>query len=63
MYMTKTSPNGQVVIPAELRRAKGIKPATQFLILERGDDLLLKRVADHIIALFNCSNTFITYAL
>jgi AbrB family looped-hinge helix DNA binding protein len=54
--LTKMSANGQVVIPAEIR--KKMKPKTQFLIVERGNDLLLKRVTEEeIIKEFDAMDT------
>ncbi len=39
---TTISANGQIVIPAEIRRAANIAPATQFLVLHLGEHILLK---------------------
>ena len=36
------SENGQVVIPAEVRRDAGIKPSTKFLVFNEGGNILLK---------------------
>lgn len=36
------SSNGQIVIPADIRRRLGITEGTKFLILEDGGDLVLK---------------------
>ena len=44
--ITRMSPNGQIVIPAEIRKAAKLKPATQFLVVSRGRDLLLKQVTE-----------------
>tara|TARA_Y100000310_G_C20640324_1_gene793532 strand:+ start:346 stop:621 length:276 start_codon:yes stop_codon:yes gene_type:complete len=40
--ITKISPNGQVVIPVEIRRKAKIKPSTKFLVFNEGDSILLK---------------------
>ncbi len=42
--ITKMSENGQVVIPAEVRRDANIGPATKFLVFNEGNDILLKRI-------------------
>jgi len=42
--ITKMSQNGQVVIPAEIRKDAGLKPASKFLVFNDGDDILLKRL-------------------
>ena len=39
---TTLSDNGQVVIPAEIRRDAGIKPSTKFLIFNEGKNIMLK---------------------
>jgi antitoxin PrlF len=45
---TKLSSKGQVVIPQEVRDAMGLKPGAKFVVMQVGDDVLLKtvRVAD-----------------
>ena len=40
--ITKISQNGQVVIPSEIRKRAGIKPATRFLVLARGGYIVLR---------------------
>lgn len=40
--ITKLSENGQVVIPAEIRKDAGIKPFTKFLVFNVGGNILLK---------------------
>ena len=40
--ITKMSENGQVVIPAEVRRDAGIKPSTKFIVFNEGGNILLK---------------------
>jgi AbrB family looped-hinge helix DNA binding protein len=42
--MTRISQNGQVVIPAEVRKDAGILPSTQFLVFNRDGDIILKRI-------------------
>ena len=42
--ITKLSENGQVVIPAEIRRDAKIKPFTKFLVFNEGGNILLKRI-------------------
>jgi len=42
--ITKISENGQVVIPAEIRRDAGIKPSTKFIVFNEGGNILLKRI-------------------
>lgn len=42
--ITKISENGQVVIPAEVRRDAGIKTSTKFLVFNEGGNILLKMI-------------------
>ena len=42
--MTKMSENGQVVIPAEIRRDAGVQPSTKFLVFNEGGNILLKMI-------------------
>jgi len=42
--ITKLSENGQVVIPAEIRRDAGLKPSTKFLVFNEGGNILLKMI-------------------
>ncbi len=42
--ITKLSPNGQVVIPSEVRKDAGIEPSTKFLVFNRGGNILLKQI-------------------
>jgi AbrB family looped-hinge helix DNA binding protein len=42
--ITKMSPNGQVVIPAGIRREAGIGPSAKFIIFNRGGNILLKLI-------------------
>jgi len=41
MPVVKTSAKGQVVIPAEIRRALGIKPGTKFHVRAEGKEVVL----------------------
>jgi len=47
---TTLSENGQVVIPAEIRRDAGIKPTTKFLVFNEGKNILLKAVSKETLA-------------
>ncbi len=42
--ITKISANGQVVIPAEVRKDASITPSTKFLVFNEGGNILLKRI-------------------
>lgn len=42
--LTKLSPNGQVVIPSEIRKAAGLKPSTKFIVFNEGGNILLKQI-------------------
>jgi AbrB family looped-hinge helix DNA binding protein len=42
--LTKMSQNGQIVIPAEVRRDAGIKAHDKFLVFNRGGNILLKPI-------------------
>lgn len=42
--ITKLSQNGQVVIPAEIRKDAGIRPSTKFLVFNEGGNILLKMI-------------------
>ena len=42
--ITKISENGQVVIPAEIRRDADIKPSTKFLVFNEGGNIMLKPI-------------------
>ncbi len=48
--ITKISENGQVVIPAEVRRDAGIKPSTKFLVFNEGGNILLKKIRKEALA-------------
>jgi len=42
--LTKLSPNGQVVIPSEIRKEAGLKPSTKFLVFNESGNILLKQI-------------------
>ena len=42
--ITKMSQNGQIVIPAEIRRDAGIEPTAKFLVFNEGGNILLKQL-------------------
>ena len=42
--ITKLSPNGQVVIPSEIRKQAGLKPSTKFIVFNQGGNILLKQI-------------------
>lgn len=42
--ITKISQNGQVVIPAEIRKDAGIKPSTKFIVFNEDGNILLKQI-------------------
>ena len=42
--LTKLSPNGQVVIPSEIRKEAGLKPSTKFIVFNKGGNILLKQI-------------------
>jgi len=42
---TKMSSRGQVVIPEEIRRRLNLRPGTQFVVLGRGDVVILKEIS------------------
>jgi AbrB family looped-hinge helix DNA binding protein len=48
--ITKMSENGQVVIPAEIRRDAGIGPATKFIVFNTGGNILLKQMRKESLA-------------
>lgn len=45
-YTTKMTSKGQVVIPLEVRRTMGLQDGTPFLVLWRGDTLVLQRLKE-----------------
>jgi len=48
--ITKLSENGQVVIPAEIRKDAGLKPSTKFLVFNEGGNILLKMIRKETLA-------------
>ena len=48
--ITKISENGQVVIPAEIRKDANIKPATKFLVFNKGGNIILKIIRKETLA-------------
>ncbi len=42
--LTKLSPNGQVVIPSEIRKEAGLTSSTKFLVFNEGGNILLKQI-------------------
>ena len=42
--VTTTSPNGQVVIPQEIREELGIESGTKFAVYGKGDTIIFKRI-------------------
>lgn len=48
--ITKLSENGQVVIPAEIRKDAGIRPSTKFLVFNEGGNILLKVIRKEALA-------------
>ncbi len=42
--ITKMSPNGQVVIPSEIRKEAGLNPSTKFIVFNEGGNILLKQI-------------------
>lgn len=47
LAITKISRNGQIVIPAEIRRDAKIKPSTKFLVFNEGGNILLKKIKEN----------------
>lgn len=42
--ITKISKNGQVVIPAEVRKDAGIAPSAKFIVFNEGGNVMLKQI-------------------
>ena len=42
--ITKISQNGQVVIPAEIRKDAGIVPSTKFIVFNEDGNIMLKQI-------------------
>ena len=47
LAITKISRNGQIVIPAGIRRDAQIKPSTKFLVFNEGGNILLKKIKEN----------------
>jgi AbrB family looped-hinge helix DNA binding protein len=47
--ITTLSENGQVVIPAEVRRDANIKPSTKFLVFNEGGNIMLKAIKKEVL--------------
>jgi len=47
--ITKMSPNGQIVIPADIRKDAKIDPSSKFLVFNKGGDIILKRLSKDIL--------------
>jgi len=45
---TTISENGQVVIPAEIRREAGIPPSTKFIIFHDEGNIMLRKVTNQL---------------
>ncbi|MGV8163042.1 MAG: AbrB/MazE/SpoVT family DNA-binding domain-containing protein [Candidatus Nanoarchaeia archaeon] len=46
--MTKMSQNGQIVIPLEIRREAKLKPASKFMIISEGENIILKKINEDV---------------
>ncbi|GAB4269498.1 AbrB/MazE/SpoVT family DNA-binding domain-containing protein [Deferrisoma sp.] len=44
MATTRMSSKGQVVIPEAIRRALGLRPGTEFVVVGKGDAVVLKAI-------------------
>jgi AbrB family looped-hinge helix DNA binding protein len=42
---TKLSSKGQVVIPEEIRKSLGLKAGVQFIVIGKGDSVILKTIS------------------
>lgn len=43
---TRMTSRGQIVIPEEIRKSMGLKTGDQFVVIERGDTVILKAVTE-----------------
>lgn len=50
---TRMSSKGQVVIPEEVRENLGLKPGAQFVVVGRGDVVILKSIEEPTMAAFD----------
>jgi AbrB family looped-hinge helix DNA binding protein len=48
--ITRMSENGQVVIPADIRKDAGIGPSTKFIVFNHGGNILLKQMKKESLA-------------
>lgn len=48
--ITRISENGQVVIPADIRRDAGIGPKTKFIVFNQDGNILLKQMKKEALA-------------
>jgi AbrB family looped-hinge helix DNA binding protein len=44
VFTTKMSSKGQIVIPEGIRDTLGLKPGTQFVVVGKGDTVILKSI-------------------
>lgn len=44
MAITKMSQNGQVVIPAGVRKEAGVGPSTKFIVFSRNGNIMFKQI-------------------
>ena len=44
--ITKISQNGQIVIPAEIRKDMKLKKSEKFLVINEGDNIILRRLKE-----------------
>jgi len=49
MMITKMSANGQIVIPAEIRKAAKLKPSTQFVVFYEKGNIFLRKITKEYI--------------
>lgn len=49
MMITKMSANGQIVIPAEIRKAAKLKPSTKFVVFYEKGNIFLKKITKEYI--------------
>ncbi|MBS0289893.1 MAG: AbrB/MazE/SpoVT family DNA-binding domain-containing protein [Proteobacteria bacterium] len=46
VFTTKMSSKGQIVIPETIRNSLGLQPGTQFVVVGRGDTVILKLIEE-----------------
>jgi len=49
MMITKMSANGQIVIPAEIRKAAKLKPSTKFVVFYEKGNIFLRKITKEYI--------------